>query len=179
MLNYCIESGGTMSLYYIADLYKDVDYKTLIEYMFEISDSFYLRVSRSRIGDKYNNGRDDFLNIPKCIISESSRSKYYADMHFLITPELKNMVLKYLNKDGLCAFGFYKDNLRILCVEEASMTYIVLKDEMHFIKTNLLNKGIKLDRFSSIMEPWVINEKSYEFYAKNPSKTKDIKYLMG
>ena len=114
-----------MSLYYIDNLYKDIDYKALIDVMFEEADSFYLRVSRSRIGDKYNEGRDDFLNIPKCIISESSRSKYYADMHFLITPELKEMVLKYLKPDGICAFGFYKDNIRIFCTEEARMTYIV------------------------------------------------------
>ena len=103
--------------------------------MFEEADSFYLRVSRSRIGDKYNNGRDEFLGLPKCIISESSRSKYYADMHFLITPELKDMVFKYLNSDGICAFGFYKDNIRIFGTEEASMTYIVLKDDMVSIKS--------------------------------------------
>lgn len=168
-----------MNLYFIDNLYKDVDYRALIDVMFEEADSFYLRVSRSRIGDKYNEGRDDFLSLPKCIISESSRSKYYADMHFLITPELKDMVLKYLRSDGICAFGFYKDNLRIFCTEEASLTYIVLKDEMISIRTKLLNRGIKIDRFTSIMEPWVINEKGYEYYAKNPSKVKDIKYLMG
>ncbi len=168
-----------MSLYYIDNLYKDIDYKALIDVMFEEADSFYLRVSRSRIGDKYNEGRDDFLNIPKCIISESSRSKYYADMHFLITPELKEMVLKYLKPDGICAFGFYKDNIRIFCTEEASMTYIVLKDEMVSIRTKLITKVIKIVRFTAIMEPWLINEKSYEYYAKNPSKTKDIKFLMG
>lgn len=168
-----------MSLYYIANLYKEIDYKALVEVMFEEADSFYLRVSRSRIGDKYNNGRDEFLGLPKCIISESSRSKYYADMHFLITPELKDMVFKYLNSDGICAFGFYKDNIRIFCTEEASMTYIVLKDDMVSIKTKLLNRGIKIDRFTAIMEPWVINEKGYEYYAKNPSKVKDIKFLMG
>lgn len=168
-----------MNLYFIDNLYKDVDYRALIDVMFEEADSFYLRVSRSRIGDKYNEGRDDFLSLPKCIISESSRSKYYADMHFLITPELKEMVLKYLRSDGICAFGFYKDNLRIFCTEEASLTYIVLKDEMISIRTKLLNRGIKIDRFTSIMEPWVINEKGYEYYAKNPSKVKDIKYLMG
>ena len=168
-----------MSLYYIDNLYKDIDYKALIDVMFEEADSFYLRVSRSRIGDKYNEVRDDFLNIPKCIISESSRSKYYADMHFLITPELKEMVLKYLKPDGICAFGFYKDNIRIFCTEEASMTYIVLKDEMVSIRTKLINKGIKIDRFTAIMEPWLINEKSYEYYAKNPSQTKDIKFSMG
>ena len=47
------------------------------------------------------------------------------------------------------------------------------------IRTKLINKGIKIDRFTAIMEPWLINEKSYEYYAKNPSKTKDIKFLMG
>lgn len=168
-----------MSLYYIDNFYKDIDYKALIDVMFEEADSFYLRVSRSRIVDKYNNGRDDFLSLPKCIISESSRSKYYADMHFLITPELKEMVLKYLNPDGLCAFGFYKNNIRIFCLEESSMTYVVLRDEMVSIKSKLLSKNVNIDRFTSIMEPWVINEKGYEYYAKNPSKVKDIKFLMG
>lgn len=168
-----------MSLYYIDNFYKNIDYKALIDVMFEEADSFYLRVSRSRIVDKYNNGRDDFLTLPKCIISESSRSKYYADMHFLITPELKEMVLKYLNPDGLCAFGFYKNNIRIFCLEESSMTYVVLRDEMVSIKSKLLSKNVNIDKFSSIMEPWVINEKGYEYYAKNPSKVKDIKFLMG
>ena len=50
-----------MSLYYIDNLYKDIDYKALIDVMFEEADSFYLRVSRSRIGDKYNEGREENL----------------------------------------------------------------------------------------------------------------------
>lgn len=168
-----------MNLYYIANLYKDVDYHALIDVMFEEADSFYVRFSRSRFNDKYNNGRDDFLMCSNYIISESSRSKYYADMHFLITPELKDLVLKYLNSSGLCAFGFYRDNLRIFCLEESSMTYIVLKDEMVSIKNKLEDKNVYLDQFASIMESWVINEKSYDYYLKNPSYVKDKNFLMG
>ena len=169
-----------MSLYYIANFYKDIDYMKLIEVMLEVSDSFFIRVSRTRIEDKYNYGRDDFMKLSKCIISESSRSKYYADMHFQITPELKDLLKKYLTSgEGLCAFGFYKRNVRIMCVEEKIMTYIVIPDDMLDIKERIKECGINIGSFAAIMEPWLINEKGYEYYAKNPNKAKDTKFLMG
>jgi len=169
-----------MSLYYIANFYKDIDYMRLLAVMLEVSDSFFIRVSRTRIEDKYNYGRDDFMKLPKCIISESSRSKYYADMHFQITPELKMLLKKYFTSgEGLCAFGFYKNNIRIMCVEEKIMTYVLIPDNMLEVKEKIKNAGIKIDSFAAIMEPWVINEKGYEYYVKNPNKAKDIKFLMG